>query len=270
MAVAAAGWTRVFRRIWGDFGNGEFVHLANVLRNTLTIRGRTAARGFVQVSLASNIALGGKARRQLVGLAEGARDPSRRHQREGMICLRHCSKPNCEQPAVATLTYDYRASTVVLGPLATVAEPHAYDLCMEHAQSLTVPRGWQVIRLQTDFEPAAPGPEDLMAIVAAVREVAGIDEPQTAEPQEYTPRNVQANRWYEGEDFSASYTPRAHGNFQVIAGDSQVDKQVESRVDIQVESREENQADSQTAGVKGAEDEAGVDRADSKFLSVDS
>lgn len=27
------------------------------------------------------------------------------------------------------------------------AEPHSYDLCAEHAESLTVPRGWQVVRL---------------------------------------------------------------------------------------------------------------------------
>lgn len=225
--------------------------------------------GFVQVGLVSNMALCNKTSWQPVGLAKGARGISWRYRREGMICLRHCSKPNCEQQAVATLTYDYRASTAVLGPLATVAEPHTYDLCMEHAQNLTVPRGWQVIRLQTDFEPVAPGPEDLMAIVEAVREVAGIDEPQSVEPQEYTPRNVQVKRWYEEEDFSASYTPRAHGKFQVITGDSQADNQVESQVGIQVESWGENQ-DSQPEGAKGAEDQEDVDRVDGESLSADS
>lgn len=48
---------------------------------------------------------------------------------------------------MATLTYSYADSTVVLGPLSAVAEPQAYDLCAQHATSLTVPRGWEVVRL---------------------------------------------------------------------------------------------------------------------------
>ena len=57
---------------------------------------------------------------------------------------------------MATLTYDYKDSTVVLGPLATAADPNSYDLCDEHAEHLTAPRGWQVVRLATNFEPAPP------------------------------------------------------------------------------------------------------------------
>ena len=45
------------------------------------------------------------------------------------------------QPAVATLTYVYAESTAVLGPLATYAEPHCYDLCAAHGERLTAPRG---------------------------------------------------------------------------------------------------------------------------------
>ncbi len=73
---------------------------------------------------------------------------------------------------MATLTYDYQDSTAVLGPLATVAEPHAYDLCDVHAEHLTAPLGWQVVRLQTSFDPAPPSPDDLLALVDAVREAA--------------------------------------------------------------------------------------------------
>ena len=69
-----------------------------------------------------------------------------------MIAQRHCSKPGCSTVAVATLTYDYRDSTVVVGPLATVADPNSYDLCDEHAQNLKAPLGWQVVRLATTFE----------------------------------------------------------------------------------------------------------------------
>ena len=73
-----------------------------------------------------------------------------------VIAQRHCSKPGCSAVAVATLTYDYRDSTVVVGPLATVADPNSYDLCDEHAQNLKAPLGWQVVRLATNFEPSSP------------------------------------------------------------------------------------------------------------------
>lgn len=87
--------------------------------------------------------------------------------------MRKCSKPGCGRGAVATLTYDYHDSTAVLGPLATSAQPHAYDLCEDHAESMTVPRGWQVMRLQTKFEPAPPSGDDLLALVEVIRDVAG-------------------------------------------------------------------------------------------------
>ena len=90
----------------------------------------------------------------------------------GVIAQRHCSKPGCSTVAVATLTYDYRDSTVVVGPLATVADPNSYDLCDEHAHNLTAPLGWQVVRLATTFEPAPPSGDDLAALVDAVRRVA--------------------------------------------------------------------------------------------------
>ncbi|SNU02687.1 Protein of unknown function [Ruaniaceae bacterium KH17] len=89
-----------------------------------------------------------------------------------MKMSRQCSRNACQRPAVATLTYDYGDSTAVLGPISTQAEPHAYDLCDVHAERLTVPRGWQVVRLATEFEPAPPSPDDLEALAAAVREAS--------------------------------------------------------------------------------------------------
>jgi len=73
---------------------------------------------------------------------------------------------------VATLTYVYSDSTAVLGPLATYAEPHCYDLCAEHAERLTAPRGWEVVRLAPDQEPPGPTHDDLLALADAVREAA--------------------------------------------------------------------------------------------------
>lgn len=69
---------------------------------------------------------------------------------------------------MATLTYVYLEQTAVLGPLATLAEPHTYDLCAEHAQRLTAPRGWEVLRLTADFDAADPFPDDLLAMVNAL------------------------------------------------------------------------------------------------------
>jgi len=66
----------------------------------------------------------------------------------------------------------YADSTAVLGPLATYAEPHCYDLCEQHAGTLTVPRGWEVLRLAMPATPPQPGPDDLLALANAVREAA--------------------------------------------------------------------------------------------------
>ena len=79
------------------------------------------------------------------------------------------------------MTYAYADSTAVLGPLATYAEPHCYDLCAQHSVRLTGPRGWEVVRLD-------PGPmvrpieDDLTALVDAVRE-ATIPAPAEAEQE---------------------------------------------------------------------------------------
>ncbi len=86
--------------------------------------------------------------------------------------LRRCSRIACARTAVATLTYAYSDSTAVVGPLATYAEPHSYDLCESHAHGLTAPRGWEVLRLDIDAERAIPGIDDLEALADAVREAA--------------------------------------------------------------------------------------------------
>lgn len=69
---------------------------------------------------------------------------------------------------MATLTYVYAEQTAVVGRLATLAEPHTYDLCAEHARSLTAPRGWQVVRLVSGFEDAVDVADDLLAVANAV------------------------------------------------------------------------------------------------------
>ena len=87
-----------------------------------------------------------------------------------MSSVRRCSRTACRQPAGYTLTYVYADSTAVLGPLAAYVEPHSYDLCSAHADRLTAPLGWEMLRLPV--EPAEPTSDDLEALADAVREAA--------------------------------------------------------------------------------------------------
>jgi hypothetical protein len=70
---------------------------------------------------------------------------------------------------VATLTYVYSDSTAVVGPLATVREPHSWDLCLAHASRITAPRGWELVRHAAPL-PTNPDEDDLIALAEAVRE----------------------------------------------------------------------------------------------------
>ena len=60
--------------------------------------------------------------------------------------------------------------TAVVGPLATYAEPHSYDLCDLHGARLSAPRGWEVLRLAPDPSTIPPSQDDLLALADAVRE----------------------------------------------------------------------------------------------------
>lgn len=105
--------------------------------------------------------------------AESRRGPLKSAVPSNLVSpVRRCSRTACGRPAVATLTYVYADSTAVLGPLATYAEPHCYDLCSEHSERLTAPRGWDVVRLATDSGPVRPSGDDLEALANAVREAA--------------------------------------------------------------------------------------------------
>ena len=73
----------------------------------------------------------------------------------------------------------------MLGPLATQAEPHCYDLCRTHSTALSAPLGWEVIRLAGDPDPR-PSTDDLLALADAVREV-GLSYDAPAGPGEEPP-----------------------------------------------------------------------------------
>ncbi|BBY17223.1 hypothetical protein MLIT_28150 [Mycolicibacterium litorale] len=70
---------------------------------------------------------------------------------------------------MATLTFVYSDSTAVVGPLATVSEPHSWDLCVGHAGRITAPRGWELVRHAGPL-PSHSDDDDLVALADAVRE----------------------------------------------------------------------------------------------------
>jgi hypothetical protein len=70
---------------------------------------------------------------------------------------------------VATLTFVYTDSTAVVGPLATVSDPHSWDLCVLHAGRITAPRGWELVRHAGPL-PSHSDDDDLVALADAVRE----------------------------------------------------------------------------------------------------
>lgn len=90
---------------------------------------------------------------------------------------RLCSKTACRRLAVATLTYNYGESTVVVGPLSQRAEPHAYDICAEHSRMMNAPIGWELLRIGEFDDDAEDDPDDLLAIANA------LTRPDTPEPE---------------------------------------------------------------------------------------
>ncbi len=108
--------------------------------------------------------------------------------------VRRCSRTGCTNAAVATLTYVYADSTAVVGPLATSAEPHSYDLCEVHALRLTAPRGWEVVRHEGEFAEPEPSVDDLTALAEAVREAGRADRPVDPVPAGAAPGGGSGRR----------------------------------------------------------------------------
>jgi hypothetical protein len=58
--------------------------------------------------------------------------------------MRSCARPGCNEPASATLTYDYGGRTAWLDHVAAEDHPMRHDLCAAHADGLKVPVGWSL------------------------------------------------------------------------------------------------------------------------------
>lgn len=66
---------------------------------------------------------------------------------------RLCSRPGCRRYADCTVTVDYAAQLLVVGPLQAASRQGtidgSYDLCEPHADRAAGPTGWQVVRYQS-------------------------------------------------------------------------------------------------------------------------
>lgn len=129
-----------------------------------------------------------------------------------VVSKRRCSKPSCSLPAVSTLTYVYADSTAVLGPLATYAEPHCYDLCQMHSERMTAPRGWEIVRIAPDPDALKPSTDDLEALANAVREAA---RPRYVQPDRNPDALGGVDSTEESADSSNSWGAR-RGHLRVI------------------------------------------------------
>lgn len=82
----------------------------------------------------------------------------------------------------------------MLGPLATYAEPHCYDLCATHSERLTAPRGWEIVRLEPNPDALKPSSDDLEALADAVREAARPRVPELAPVDDPPPGTIEVGR----------------------------------------------------------------------------
>lgn len=57
---------------------------------------------------------------------------------------RRCARPDCAAAAATTLIYHYGEATGWLEQLTDDLNPMNHDLCDRHADSFSVPRGWQL------------------------------------------------------------------------------------------------------------------------------
>ncbi|NYG55200.1 DUF3499 family protein [Nocardioides perillae] len=134
-----------------------------------------------------------------------------------MQSARRCSRTACGRPAVATLTYVYADQTAVLGPLATYAEPHAYDLCEAHSERLSAPRGWDVLRLAREVD-SGPSSDDLLALADAVREAARPVAPSVRGPRGAVPGPATLTPEQEADRDGGRETAR-RGHLRVLTTD---------------------------------------------------
>lgn len=144
---------------------------------------------------------------------------------------------------MATLIYAYSDSTAVIGPLAPVAEPHAWDLCERHSANISAPVGWDLVRVEhVDIDEAdvdEMDEADLTALAEAVREAGRVTTglvDSSQDPIEYAANHdfgdpgtsnhpVHRTKRIEGQVAAAKAARRAHLR---VVPDPQEDPQQDS------------------------------------------
>lgn len=77
--------------------------------------------------------------------------------------LRSCRRPGCGWSATASLSFRYATGQVWLLDLSSSPDPSLYDLCTSHADTLTVPRGWERVDERTAAVEQAPASRAVLA-----------------------------------------------------------------------------------------------------------
>lgn len=80
---------------------------------------------------------------------------------------RICQRAGCRQAARVTLAFRYDARQASLVDLQVDKDPAHYDLCVDHADILIVPRGWERLDRRT------PRPQPATAIRSAAQPGVG-------------------------------------------------------------------------------------------------
>ncbi len=99
----------------------------------------------------------------------------------------------------------------MLGPLSPTLVPGALDLCASHALTFSVPHGWTILRLITEFEPAPPSEADLRALAAEIREAASREVPPPQLRSSSASRGISA-----GETVDTAGTVRSAGTTSAL------------------------------------------------------
>lgn len=97
----------------------------------------------------------------------------------------------------------------MLGPLAPHVEPHSYDLCESHAGRLTAPRGWELIRIETEVDPVRVA-EDLEALANVVREEQVTRRPAAPDERRVEPHQPDPDHGRELADAIGDGVQRGH------------------------------------------------------------
>lgn len=118
--------------------------------------------------------------------------------------FRTCRRTGCRWPAVASLSYRYATRQVWVLDLTGELDPSCYDLCPHHADTLTVPNGWEFVDERTRpapiVEPPAPQRAHARPVLvgaAAVNTSGRSDQSSRGTPAvRPTPRRTPVPSWH--------------------------------------------------------------------------